>query len=135
LADTDPKREDSAAVDASQAFRSSDADAFGEGGDSFNLFSTGKECSRCMVPELKGRPPRAILSFAVIASGPNPGVDDPGPGCFQQHGPTDSWFPGQGSDLDPLARKAGVLPIRPTGIKPIRGRVFQLRARTRPFLF
>jgi hypothetical protein len=44
----------------------------------------GKECSRCMVPELKGRPACAIFSVAVIASGPNPGVDDPGPGCFQQ---------------------------------------------------
>ena len=42
LADTDTEREDSATVDATQAFGSADADAFGEGGDSFDLFFTGK---------------------------------------------------------------------------------------------
>ena len=42
LADTDPKREDSAAIDTGQAFGSADADAFGKGGNSFDLFFTGK---------------------------------------------------------------------------------------------
>ena len=61
---------------------------------------------------------------------------DPGPGCYNSFGPTDSWFPGQDSDLDCLTRNGGRPTIRPTGMKPIRGRVFfQLGARTRPFLF
>ena len=38
----DPKREDSATVDAGQAFGSADADAFDEGGDNFDLFFMGK---------------------------------------------------------------------------------------------
>ena len=42
LADTDPKREDSAAIDAGQAFGSADADAFGKSSDGFDLFFTGK---------------------------------------------------------------------------------------------
>jgi hypothetical protein len=42
LADTDTKGKDSAAIDASQAFGSADADAFGKGGNGFDLFFTGK---------------------------------------------------------------------------------------------
>ena len=42
LADTDTKRENSATINAGQAFGRADADAFGESGDGFDLFFTGK---------------------------------------------------------------------------------------------
>jgi hypothetical protein len=42
LADTDTKRKDSATVNAGQAFGRADADAFRKGGESFDLFFTGK---------------------------------------------------------------------------------------------
>jgi hypothetical protein len=42
LADADSKREDSATVDAGQAFGGADADAFGKCRDGFDLFFTGK---------------------------------------------------------------------------------------------
>ncbi len=42
LANADTKRKDSATVNAGQAFGRADADAFRKGGDSFDLFFTGK---------------------------------------------------------------------------------------------
>jgi hypothetical protein len=50
----------------------------------------------------------------VKAHGANPGVEIRA-GVLEHLGPTDSRFPGQGSDLDSLACKAGVLPIRRPG--------------------
>jgi hypothetical protein len=43
LADTDTEREDSATVDAAQAFGSADADAFDESGNGFAVASSPQE--------------------------------------------------------------------------------------------
>src|SRR5579863_9450057 len=83
------------AVDASNAGHGTNAQAFGQSGDDGDLLFTrenihgGPNPTRCgKVPPSGETDRNGVYPVQSIASGPNPGVRDTGPGCFQQLGPT-----------------------------------------------
>jgi hypothetical protein len=108
------------AIGAGQPRRSADADAFAKGRDDFNLFGLRENvhgldpCLRIGPKPDSGKTAWNLLCLPEwsFASGLDPGVGDPGPGCFQQHGPTGSLVRGVGfGPTFPPGLRRGVLPL------------------------
>ena len=83
-------------IGAGNARGGANAEAVTQSGDDFDLLVAREDIHGGPNPSFgdigprSGKLTRYALYFAEwsFSLGPNPGVDDPGPGCFQQLGPT-----------------------------------------------
>ena len=118
--DASAKRADRLAVNASQPLDGADAAALGEGGDDCDLLVARKvvhgldpwSCGSARSGTLEKQRGIRYICLSGHCFGARSRGFDPGPGCFQQHGPTGSAGSGRRirTDISSLVR-AGVLPL------------------------